>query len=331
MTHVYDPPALLVSWFYWEPFAADRHNYEFRDYALDSGAFSAHNSGAEVELEPYIEFCLDRMANDPECGEVYALDVIGGDWKQSLANTEAMWSAGIPAIPAYHCGEPEKVLRQLCKDYPKVALGGAVGMRVKDKLGWAKACFARVWPKPLHGFGFGLPKYIEALPFHSVDATNWEFGPTMYGNWKSMPRGTIRGSNQPMRMEVEWYLRVEERARARWRKEMVILNDMLAEADPSPVLRLAVGSNSQVDDNRRRHAFSQPDVRLGVNNNRSSRGPRYSHAFPSPDIRLAVSQGNADRVQSLGPPDVRLAVASTGINTGTGKRVRGALKSRETQ
>ena len=215
-------PALLVSFVYLKPFLDHRLKYAYRDWALDSGAFSAKSLGVTIDLKEYIEKCLELRATDPTLTDIFALDVIG-DWKASLANTEAMWAAGVPAIPAYHVGEPEAALLDLAKRFPKVALGGAVGYH--RKLEWAKQCFARIWPKRIHGFGFSGERAVLSLPWHSVDATNWEVGPCKFGNWKSFGKMSVRGSAQNLRSEVEWYLRLESRARDQWAKEMVQLQD----------------------------------------------------------------------------------------------------------
>lgn len=230
-------PALLVSYVFLKPFLERQAAYVYRDWVLDSGAFSAYMSGTVIDLTAYIETCRELLATDPTLTEVYALDVIG-DWRGTVRNTEAMWAAGVPAIPAFHGGEPWDVLVALARDYPKVALGGVAYAKVGLKLAWARQCFARVWPKRLHGFGFGGARAILALPFHSVDATNWEIGPCKFGNWRSFGGGnlSVRGSRQNLRSEVEWYLDLERRARERWRKEMAELEA----ATDGPVVRLAV-------------------------------------------------------------------------------------------
>ena len=64
-----------------------------------------------------------------------------------------------------------------------------------------------------------------ALPWDSVDATNWESGPCMFGRWNSFGALSVRGSKQNLRAEIEYYLRVEQKARRRWRKTMRQLND----------------------------------------------------------------------------------------------------------
>ena len=234
-------PALLVSFYYLKQFDEHKHRYRYRDWVMDSGAFSAHNSGADIDLQEYIDCCKQRMAKDPKLVEVYALDVIG-DWKASLKNTEEMWKQGVPAIPCYHINEPWSVLKGLAKDYPKVALGGVALLRGGKKLLWAKQCFARVWPKKIHGFGFGTEKAVLTLPFHSTDATSWEVRPCRYGLWHGIigtnSRCSVRGSTQNLRAEVEWYLDMEDRARKKWKKEMALLEEV------SPTVRLAFSTGA---------------------------------------------------------------------------------------
>jgi|GEM_PF-2173349 len=224
--HYGQPPALLVSYFYYKSeFQKIQHAWTYRDWVLDSGAFSAHNSGADIKLQEYIDFCLNATIEYNNLTEIYALDVIG-DWRASLANTEAMWAAGVEAIPTYHYGEPEDLLRSLARDYPKVALGGAVGLAAPTKLQWAKQCFARVWPKQLHGFGFGAEQYAMALPFHSVDASSWMFAQASFNKQEHLGGGRILykrkedGGEPPhlFRASVEYYLGIERRVSGRWRK-----------------------------------------------------------------------------------------------------------------
>lgn len=229
-------PALLVSFVYLAAFQKHRAHYGFRDWVLDSGAFSAHNAGKEIRLADYITACKKLRAEDEKLTEIYSLDVIG-DWKASLKNTETMWRAGVEAIPCYHAGEPWDVLKGLARDYPKIALGGVARMPRAKKLEWAGQCFARVWPCKMHGFGFGAEKHILALPWHSVDSTSWELGPCCFGRWNTYGQMDVRGSAQNLRVEVEFYLNLEKRARRKWRRQMEQLDALGA-----PDARLAVGS-----------------------------------------------------------------------------------------
>lgn len=214
-------PALLISFAYIKKWIESQSLFAYRDWVMDSGAFSAHNAGVHIELQDYIDVCKRLKESDPTLTEIFALDVIS-DWKGSLKNCEEMWRQGIEAIPCFHVGEPEHVLKSIARDYPKIALGGAVGYRQKDR--WAQECFSRVWPKKIHGFGFGSARSVMALPWHSVDATNWETGPCKFGRWCSMG-GALnwRGSKQDLRAEIEWYLGLEERARLKWAGAMKAL------------------------------------------------------------------------------------------------------------
>lgn len=279
-------PALLVSYVYLAPFRRHRARYAFRDWVLDSGAFSAKQLGTVIDLNAYIATCQELLATDPQLTEVFALDVIG-DWRGTVRNTERMWAAGVPAIPAFHVGAPWELLLDLARQYPKIALGGAVGYRAK--LPWAQQAFARIKRDlghlvPIHGFGFGGAEAVMALPWHSVDATNWEIGPCKYGRWARFGQMSVRGSQQNLRSEVEWYLDLERRARARWRAEMAAL-----EAHGRTV-RLAVqqGAESQV---QRSGLTAGPAGRLGLDNNRSSNLPRYEAAL-APTVRLALAGEN---------------------------------------
>jgi len=61
----YGAPALLVSYVYLEPFLKNRTRYHYRDWVMDSGAFSAHASGRAVDLQAYIDTCKRLMESDP--------------------------------------------------------------------------------------------------------------------------------------------------------------------------------------------------------------------------------------------------------------------------
>lgn len=228
-------PALLVSYVYLKPFLEKQKKYSYRNWVLDSGAFSAHNSGIEIKLQDYIDCCKRLLDTDHTLKEVYSLDVIG-DWKASLRNTEEMWRQGVPAIPCYHHGEPWDVLKGMAKDYPKIALGG-VAMKFGIKNKFAEQCFARVWPKRMHGFGYGSEKSIMAFPWDSVDATNWEIGPCKYGRWSQFGKLAVRGSNQNLRGEIEHYLKLEKRARAKFGK-------LLSNIDGEHTTRLSLNAGT---------------------------------------------------------------------------------------
>ena len=217
-------PGLLVSYYYLLKNQFEmRSNIFYRDWVLDSGAFSAYNSDAVIDLKDYIEVCKELKKSDSTLAEIFALDVIG-DHVASLKNTEIMWSEGVEAIPCYHLNEPWSILDHLAKNYPKIALGGVAMLRGKKKAEWAKYCVGRIWPKKVHGFGFGSETSIMLIPFHSVDATNWKSA-QRFGHWLSkggayipVRKHTSQGIN--LENEIEYFLDLENRAKHRWEKEM---------------------------------------------------------------------------------------------------------------
>jgi hypothetical protein len=244
-------PPLLISFVYVRKFLQEQHRYRYRHWVMDSGAYSAWKSGTSIDLADYTALCRERLTEDQTLREVFALDVVG-DWRASVRNAEQMWAAGVPAIPTFHHGEPEDVLLGLARDYPKVAIGGIVGLNPKAKQRFIEQCFARVWPKPLHGFGVGTKAHVMAVPWHSVDATNWEIGPCKFGSWKSFGGAqlSVRGSTHDLRNEIKWYADLERLARHRWAREMEELRGQLTAAGwrgyEAPAVHLAVqGQNGQ--------------------------------------------------------------------------------------
>lgn len=142
-----------------------------------------------------------------------------GDHKASHKNWQAMMAAGIEAIPTFHVGSPWSALSAL-KDAPKIALGGMVRKHRKLKTKWVQECFARIWPKRVHGFGLMPQPILRSFPFHSVDASNWLMA-SKYGAWMAFPGlKTSRGSSKNLTVEVEWCLELERELKGRWRKQM---------------------------------------------------------------------------------------------------------------
>jgi len=222
---------LLVSYIYLDEFQGMRDKFSFKTWSLDSGAFSAWSLGKVIKLADYIECCKKLMATDPTLVEIFALDVIN-DWKAGLKNTEKMWKAGVPAIPCFHVGEPEHVLKSLARDYDKIALGGVAKRQGISASGrrFAQQCFARVWPKKIHGFGIGGESDIMSLPWHSVDSTTWIARPQRFGVWQAFGNKSlkIRGCSKMLRVQIEYLLKLQARARDRWRKEMALIDKQAA-------------------------------------------------------------------------------------------------------
>lgn len=233
-------PAFLVSYAMMEGWAERRQATYYRRWCMDSGAFSVLYRGATINIDDYIAFCKDQLAADPTLIEIFALDVIR-DWRQGLKNVDKMWAAGIPAIPTYHIGEPEDVLRGLARDYPKIGIGGLGWLKGRTvRRRYAEQVFQRVWPCAMHALALTGEDILSCVPWHSCDASSWVAGPR-YGTWRSYAKGGRRawskasggttGSVYDLRHEVAWYLKCEQRVRFIWQKEMAVLHERLKKAN----------------------------------------------------------------------------------------------------
>jgi len=221
--------AMLCSYFYlwkFDMIRGESPGIAMRDWSMDSGAFTAWAQGEKIDLEAYTRTCVERFRADPALVEVFVLDAID-DPEQTLANVEWMWKHGVPAIPVYHYGEPEKYLLHYAQHYPKLALGGVASLRGGDRHKWMRQCFARVWPALVHGFAVTAETDLLCVPWDSVDSSSWQ-GPAQYGLSKAFnvnSGGNVRGRKAKMRSsyralarpEVDWYLNLELKAKGRHR------------------------------------------------------------------------------------------------------------------
>ena len=238
--HREERPSILVSFAYAREWSRWHHLDYWREIVLDSGAYSVAKSGKTIDLGEFVAWVQMMRATAPPgipVTDVFTLDVIGGDWRQSLANTEELHRRGIDAMPVFHVGEPREVLLSLARDYPKVALGGAVGYR--PKMEWAAICFREIWsalgPRKVHGLGYGAQSTM-ALPFHTIDHSGWYYAPSAFGNYisKGARLPTRNTKNLRLHHEVVHQLEEEHNARRFW-----AARDSFPELGVYPSIRLA--------------------------------------------------------------------------------------------
>lgn len=147
----------------------------------DSGAFSAANAGAQVDVGAYAEW----LGVNAKHLRVYAnLDVIGSV-EGTARNQRELERRGFSPLPVFHLGSPLPELERLIDaGYPYIALGGMVGKNKDLLMRYAIQCFklARAKGKgtQFHGFGLTSIRSIVNLPWYSVDSTTWLRG-TKFG------------------------------------------------------------------------------------------------------------------------------------------------------
>jgi hypothetical protein len=210
-------PPLLVSFFYLGQYQKLRSPHDPPRLMLDSGAFSAWNSGGKIDLQAYIE-----ETRNPLWTESVSLDVIGNG-EASLAQALHMKSVGSPAFPVFHIGESFEILQEYAKHFEKVGLSCRFGEHESISMKWLSQCFARIWPKKCHSFGWVSERPLLTFPFHSADAASWIVGPLKFGNWKTFGKMSVRRSASRkiyLTPEINYYRSLQERLEVRWKNEL---------------------------------------------------------------------------------------------------------------
>lgn len=189
---------------------------------LDSGAFSVWKSGKSIDLPALVAESLRA-----EWHESVTLDVIG-DGQASLRNADLMRAMGSPAWPVFHVGDPWEHLDHYVQHWPKVGLSCRVGRSPVETTRFYEQCFARHWPRRYHSFGCIREPILMRFPFHSADASSWSLAPFAYRDLMHAGRQVPnlgRGVQHDaivnyLEVEIEHVLRLQDRLRARWRRDL---------------------------------------------------------------------------------------------------------------
>jgi len=162
------------------------------DLMLDSGAYSAWNQGAEINIKDYVGFLkrnldflwsyvvLDVLPEGKESMRTPEANERGA--KKSYKNLQIMKDAGLSSIPVFHQGERFNWLEQLLKDEEPY-----IGISTRKDL-WSKASKQREWldqvfsiiadakGRPIvktHGFGITSVHNLSRYPWFTTDSTTW--------------------------------------------------------------------------------------------------------------------------------------------------------------
>jgi hypothetical protein len=163
--HVAGMPVLL-SFACYSPWL-DRYQASFKRILIDSGAYSEMNSGKQIDLSEYADWC-ERWRSHADA--VAGLDDIRGDWRKSLANYEA-FTGGFPTM---HDTDPPELLDELiaiCTER-KQWLGIGLMPPRHNKEAWIRDTLDRV-PESIHVHGWALRAYSNVRRLDSIDSTNW--------------------------------------------------------------------------------------------------------------------------------------------------------------
>ncbi len=164
---------------------------------LDSGAFTAKNTGEPIRLEDYCRF-LDSWKS--KIGRYLALDVVG-DPVATNANLAEMLRFGYKPVPVHVLGDDQRRMDELFEMSDYVALAGLRRPKkgpppkeyVAAKMKWAAG-------RDVHWLGYVREPMIAAFRPYSCDSATW-LNATLYGlmsvyfgrgRWRTYTRKTVR-------------------------------------------------------------------------------------------------------------------------------------------
>lgn len=170
---------------------------EHRKLFVDSGAFSAHTKGRELDVDEYIEYLNARLG----CFEVIAqVDKIPGEFgkkktrEQLLEAPELSWENYLymrdkvidynNLTPIFHQGEDFKHLHRMLETtfdgehIPYIGISPANDVSTKEKAKWFETVFRIIRDSSnpnvkTHAFGMTSLDLLEKYPFYSADSTSW--------------------------------------------------------------------------------------------------------------------------------------------------------------
>jgi len=165
---------------------------------IDSGAFSAWNSGKEINLDAYIDYCKKL----PE--EVYKinLDVIpktGSSQEEKLRCIERgfenylkMKSIIKNVLPVHHYGEDIMWAKRMLQETDYICISPANDTHENVKREYFNYVFGNINDIPkVHVLGYSSVEGLEMYPFHSVDSISYKKSQMFGGVYYERGDGSI--------------------------------------------------------------------------------------------------------------------------------------------
>lgn len=167
-------PRALVSYAYLQGYKK-LWDAGFRSVFVDSGAWSAFNSGTIIDIDAFIEW---GKSVEDEVDAIASLDDIK-DAQKSFENYHYITKKGLDVWPVYHFGEPEKYLRAYLSETDHICIGGLVGTgislgSIRTGLNWLFYTYGT--GIKVHTFGLNCFDILFQFPIYSTDALTWRSG-----------------------------------------------------------------------------------------------------------------------------------------------------------
>lgn len=171
----------ILESFYYADEWVEKHIPLFKDFLLDSGAFTFFSAKPKnVNWEEYVDRYADFI-NRNKVNHFFELDIdklIGYDNVLKLRK-RLETKTGKQCIPVWHKFRGKENFLSMCDEYPYVAVGGIVsGEITKDQYPIFTWLINEAHKKgcKIHGLGFTNLDGIKKYHFDSVDSTAWTTG-----------------------------------------------------------------------------------------------------------------------------------------------------------
>jgi hypothetical protein len=155
--------------------------YKYKDFLLDSGAFSFFG-GKAVNWNEYVTTYIDFI-NKYNVKHFFELDLysIIGIQETEKLRERIEKETNKQTIPVFHKRLGIEYYKTLCKNYKYIAIS-ASGMyeskwtRQEPERLKKMVIYARQKGVKVHGLGYTKIKMLSKIPFYSVDSTSWLSG-----------------------------------------------------------------------------------------------------------------------------------------------------------
>lgn len=194
----------------------------FKDFMLDSGAFSFMNSkNVSLNWDKYIEeYAAFIKENHVLKFFELDIDVIAGysKVKEYRARLERM--SGYPSIPVWHRSRGYDEFLRLCEEYSYIAVGGIAIKHIRRE---EYKYFSRLIREAhkrnckIHALGFTNPSELRKYHFDSVDSSSWTTG-GRYGNVYMFRDGDLQVFSRKGSMRVSDYRQADSFNFGEWVK-----------------------------------------------------------------------------------------------------------------
>ena len=176
------PKYYLESYFYLKKTIQLQLMQEVNMFLLDSGAFTFMNAKKEkaVNIDEYLDNYI-AFINKYDVKYFFELDTDSVHGLDKVLEMRGKLEAktGKKCIPVWHKSRGIECFKKLCKEYDYIAIGGFVTKEIKENE-FAKVKqllnYAKFHNVKVHGLGFTSMKYLDKLPFYSVDSTSFKSG-----------------------------------------------------------------------------------------------------------------------------------------------------------